>query len=91
MILYRSSIVNNPQFQNDTLPIIQWDGSYWHNKQKRKMLDKSQDAYLFRCGYTVLRFSDNQVYLKPDTVLSIIRNTIAGLRTAQPLQPFLPI
>lgn len=45
----------------DKLIIIQWDGTYWHTKPKRKALDKSQDAYLKKCGYTVIRITDTQI------------------------------
>lgn len=38
--------------------IIQWDGIYWHTRQKRMMLDISQDAYLNKCGYKILRITD---------------------------------
>lgn len=41
--------------------IIQWDGEYWHTKPKRTTLDKSQDAYLKKCGYKVLRIADTQI------------------------------
>ena len=41
--------------------IIQWDGEYWHNKPKRKKLDESQDAYLTKCGYKILRITDKQI------------------------------
>ncbi|MCK9597351.1 endonuclease domain-containing protein [Candidatus Pacearchaeota archaeon] len=41
--------------------IIQWDGEYWHNKPKRKMLDKSQDLYLLKCGYKVIRITDKHI------------------------------
>jgi very-short-patch-repair endonuclease len=41
--------------------VIQWDGEYWHSKPKRILLDKSQDAYLKKCGYKVLRISDKQI------------------------------
>lgn len=51
--------------------IIQWDGDYWHchskytnpNKTqlKRKQLDSSQDAYLKKCGYNVLRFWETDI------------------------------
>ena len=41
--------------------IIQWDGEYWHNKSKRKQLDKSQDAYMKKCGYKVIRITDKQI------------------------------
>lgn len=45
----------------DSKLIIQWDGEYWHNKPKRKKLDISQDAYMKKCGYNVLRITDNQI------------------------------
>jgi very-short-patch-repair endonuclease len=41
--------------------IIQWDGEYWHTKPKRVLLDKSQDAYLKKCGYKVLRITDQEI------------------------------
>lgn len=41
--------------------IIQWDGEYWHTKPKRILLDKSQDAYLKKCGYKVLRITDKEI------------------------------
>lgn len=41
--------------------VIQWDGEYWHTKEKRKKLDMSQDAYLAKCGYRVLRITDIQI------------------------------
>lgn len=41
--------------------VIQWDGEYWHTKPKRILLDKSQDAYLKKCGYKVLRITDRQI------------------------------
>jgi len=41
--------------------IIQWDGEYWHSKPKRKLLDKSQDAYMKKCGYKVIRITDVEI------------------------------
>lgn len=41
--------------------IIQWDGEYWHNREKRRKLDISQDKYLNKCGYKVLRITDFQI------------------------------
>ena len=38
--------------------IIQWDGIYWHNKPKRAALDISQDNYLIKCGYKIIRVKD---------------------------------
>lgn len=41
--------------------VIQWDGEYWHNQKKNKQRDISQDAYLKKCGYQVLRYTDKQI------------------------------
>lgn len=44
--------------------VIQWDGIYWHNKPERKRLDKSQDAYMKKCGLNVLRITDEEINKK---------------------------
>lgn len=41
--------------------IIQWDGEYWHSKPKRKNLDVSQDNYLSKCGYKIIRITDKEI------------------------------
>lgn len=54
--------------------IIQWDGDYWHGhhtklkngypdarQKKRMLLDKSQNEYMKKCGYTILRFWEHEV------------------------------
>lgn len=56
--------------------IIQWDGIYWHSKPRRKNLDRSQDAYIKKCGLTVLRFTDKEVKEKPSYVQEHIQRTI---------------
>lgn len=67
--------------------IIQWDGNYWHGKnipyekldkrQKQRVdLDKSQDAYLKKCGYSILRFWEDEVYRKENYVYENIKRTI---------------
>jgi very-short-patch-repair endonuclease len=56
--------------------IIQWDGEYWHNKPKRKILDISQDAYMKKCGYKVLRFTDKEVYKQKEYVIANIKKAI---------------
>lgn len=58
--------------------VIQWDGDYWHGHPskkpydkrqiKRMNLDKSQDKYMRKVGYTVLRFWENEVYKKRNYV-----------------------
>jgi very-short-patch-repair endonuclease len=56
--------------------IIQWDGEHWHNRPKRKQLDISQDAYLDKCGYKVLRITDKQIKNDLEGVYANIRRTI---------------
>lgn len=72
--------------------IIQWDGSYWHGyraagdtrpldarQARRAMLDKSQDAYMAKAGFTVLRFWEHDVKGSPDAVLSRISEVAGSL------------
>jgi len=56
--------------------IIQWDGEYWHNKPKRKRLDISQDAYLRKCGYKVIRITDYQIKNNLQEVYGYLKRTI---------------
>lgn len=69
--------------------IIQWDGDYWHghpsklkngipdSRQKKRMaLDKSQDAYLEKCGYKILRFWEHEVIEEVKNNNGNIKNTI---------------
>lgn len=56
--------------------IIQWDGEYWHTKPKRVLLDKSQDAYLKKCGYKVLRITDKEIKNNIKQVYANITRTI---------------
>jgi len=53
--------------------VIQWDGEYWHNKKQNKQRDISQDAYLKKCGYKVLRYTDKQIKNNLDFVISDIK------------------
>jgi very-short-patch-repair endonuclease len=57
--------------------VIQWDGIYWHTKPKRKRLDESQDAYLKKCGYRVLRITDLQIKEDINLVYDNIRKAIS--------------
>ena len=56
--------------------IIQWDGEYWHTKPKIVLLDKSQDAYLKKCGYKVLRITDKEIKNNIKQVYANITRTI---------------
>lgn len=54
----------------------EWDGEYWHTKPKRVLLDKSQDAYLKKCGYKVLRITDREIKNNIKEVYANITRTI---------------
>lgn len=41
--------------------VVECDGAYWHSKPRQQRIDASKDAYLRKCGYTVIRFSDAQI------------------------------
>jgi len=56
--------------------VIQWDGKYWHSKPKRKRLDNSQDSYLEKCGFSILRFSDKEVYEMEENIIDNIQRAI---------------
>jgi len=74
---------------DDGKTVIQWDGDYWHGfvpidkvidfdlRQRRRMaLDKSQDAYMAKAGYRVIRFWEHDVHGSPTKVYEDIRRTI---------------
>lgn len=69
--------------------VIQFDGDYWHgNPQKFTALnstqeravryDRAHDAYMARCGYSVMRIWESDFKKRPDAVKSRI------LRAARP-------
>lgn len=56
--------------------VIQWDGEYWHSLPKRKKLDISQDKYLKKCGYRILRITDKQIKFNVEEVKNKILSFI---------------
>lgn len=82
-VKYETQVVMFNKFCVDVLIeeqklIIQWDGVYWHTKPKRKLLDQSQDSYLEKCGYRVLRITDVQIKNEINTVYENIKRAIFG-------------
>ncbi len=68
--------------------IIQFDGDYWHanpqqfpvpdDRQKRRIaLDKSQDAYLRKMGYTIIRIWEHEIKDTP----ALVKSTIVDILT----------
>ncbi len=41
--------------------IIECDGEYWHNLDKIKKQDRAKDAYLFTCGFNLLRLKESEI------------------------------
>lgn len=63
--------------------VIQFDGDYWHGnpvkyptpdvrQAKRMRLDLSQDAYLSKCGYRIVRLWESTIRDCPDEAIAII-------------------
>ena len=46
----------------DKMVAIEADGSHWHSKPKDRKRDGFKNYILKRKGWTVLRFSDRQIY-----------------------------
>ena len=41
--------------------IIECDGTYWHSREDMKKRDKAKDAYAKKCGFNILRLSEEQI------------------------------
>ncbi len=58
--------------------VIEIDGGY-HNEPEQQQLDKQRTDFLQSIGFSVLRFSNEEVMFKSDETLSIIRNALKHL------------
>lgn len=74
-------------FLPDSGVIVQFDGDYWHGnpakfpapdaRQRRRMtLDVSQDAYMVKCGYTVIRVWASDLERRGDHVTAELRRLL---------------
>ncbi len=41
--------------------IVECDGAYWHNRPDMKKRDKAKDAYAKKCGFNILRLTEEQI------------------------------
>lgn len=86
---YKTQVLIGDKFTVDVFVpsrnlVIQWDGDYWHgygvakdNRQKKRVkLDRSQDAYMRKAGFKVLRFWEHEVKNEGESVSENIRKTI---------------
>lgn len=64
--------------------VVQWDGDYWHGHpvrfpnpdarvRRRMALDISQDAYMVKCGYRVVRVWESELKASVDAVRARLR------------------
>lgn len=64
--------------------VIQWDGDYWHGyneikserQKKRVQLDRSQDEYMKKAGYKVIRFWEHELKKEKEKVIEYIKKAI---------------
>lgn len=67
--------------------VIQWDGDYWHGNPRiyrtlsgiqveKNKRDKACNAYLRKCGLTVLRFWERDIKRRPEWVAEEIRRVM---------------
>lgn len=65
-LLFETQKIINGKFLVDAyIPslnlIIEADGVYWHNLDRVKKKDKAENAYLDKCGFNVLRLSEDEI------------------------------
>ena len=70
--------------------VIQFDGDYWHGhpqrfpepnamQQKNIKRDGSQDKYLTKCGYTIIRIWESDIETDVEAVKTRLRDLVTGL------------
>lgn len=71
-----------------SLLVVQADGDYWHGRHladeemeprilRRVKYDRSQDAYMRTCGWTVLRFWESDLVGTPEACADVLRQHIS--------------
>jgi len=45
--------------------VIEADGDYWHSLNRVIKKDKAENAYLTKCGYKIIRFSESEINNTP--------------------------
>jgi very-short-patch-repair endonuclease len=65
-IIFETQKIINKKFVVDAyIPslnlIIEADGKYWHSLERIQKKDKAENAYLKKCGFNVLRLSEEEI------------------------------
>ena len=65
LLFERQYLVNGKFLVDAYIPslnlIIEADGKYWHSLPKVQKKDKAENAYLTKCGFNLLRFSEEEI------------------------------
>jgi len=65
IIFKKQYLINNKFLVDVYIPnlnlIIEADGDYWHSLERVKKKDKAENAYLKKCGFRLLRFSEKEI------------------------------
>ena len=65
LLFERQYLVNGKFLVDAYIPslnlIIEADGKYWHSLEKTVKKDKKENAYLTKCGYTLLRLPETEI------------------------------
>ena len=65
IIFEKQKLINKKFIVDAYIPafnlIIEADGSYWHSLTKIKYKDKSENAYLKKCGFNILRLNELEI------------------------------
>lgn len=61
----KQELINNKFLVDAFIPslnlVIEADGDYWHALDRVKRKDKAENAYLSKCGFSILRLSEKEI------------------------------
>lgn len=89
-IPYERQVMFEGKFTPDALVpsallVIQFDGEYWHDRagtsthtkiRKQVQLDRTQDAYIRKCGWEVIRFWESDIHHDPERCAQVVSTAL---------------
>ena len=61
----KQKLINNRFYVDAYVPslnlVVECDGNYWHSLDRVVKKDKAENAYLTKCGFNMLRFSEEEI------------------------------
>lgn len=64
--------------KNNLNLLLETDGFLWHTKEKDVKRDMEKETFAKEKGYSIVRFSDNQVYKETEIVIKELKKIIFG-------------